>query len=625
MLEKKEDAYNAFNKAIECNPNNANSYNNRGVAASALNWTEEAISAYQQAMDLNPNEKIQRNNKVLLESISWGISDPTAPNNTNTPSLTWLNPTTSSDHQKIIVQDEKNKEARKLCDAPTESSARDISHIRKVVESRARDLANSIQKHQSYQGFPTEETAILMLCGYGGKTKLGKLDRDKWLYLEGTLNGMSYVLEHHDDQSNEELTGEYLVTLQKEFLPKEYIKGDVGDITEMIGFRKKGISIAIENYDGNTDVGYQEWKKQCEEWNENSKSELHNIFMTKDEIDKEPGIRVGIYSENTLAVIVCDEREEPQLKKAADYFFQACDKDMKEAKSDNEKLSIIARTVSWLAKGQLLNDANCRTIGYGILPKLLLKYHLEPTIVQDPQIFKTRSISEIQWAIWYGQQRFAFYQNQNKCKQYLELIETDTFQVDSFEMEFHKERKMREEFFNGLESDLRKTIISAYNSYNVYKVLEGAKKKIDTLPKEQLGNDPDEYYATAKSIGEHIENFFIDRNYTKESSMASLYNINTKIGKLYKKFLSLKEKHDVFGDLCHIYDCIKRAAKEATKSNRFLRPYAIANDTLSFNSAASNNLSVKSDEEWTSYSPNKSPSLVSQHSQMIDIAALPID
>ena len=48
------EALNAYNKAIDLNPNDASAYNNRGLAYDNLDKDDQAIADYDKAIDLNP-------------------------------------------------------------------------------------------------------------------------------------------------------------------------------------------------------------------------------------------------------------------------------------------------------------------------------------------------------------------------------------------------------------------------------------------------------------------------------------------------------------------------------------------------------------------------------------------
>ena len=48
------EALNAYNKAIELNPNDASAYNNRGLAYDNLDKNDLAIADYEKAIELNP-------------------------------------------------------------------------------------------------------------------------------------------------------------------------------------------------------------------------------------------------------------------------------------------------------------------------------------------------------------------------------------------------------------------------------------------------------------------------------------------------------------------------------------------------------------------------------------------
>jgi tetratricopeptide (TPR) repeat protein len=48
------EALNAYNKAIDLNPNDASAYNNRGLAYDNLDKDDQAIADYDKAIELNP-------------------------------------------------------------------------------------------------------------------------------------------------------------------------------------------------------------------------------------------------------------------------------------------------------------------------------------------------------------------------------------------------------------------------------------------------------------------------------------------------------------------------------------------------------------------------------------------
>ena len=50
------EALNAYNKAIDLNPNDASAYNNRGLAYDNLNKDDLAIADYNKAIELNPKD-----------------------------------------------------------------------------------------------------------------------------------------------------------------------------------------------------------------------------------------------------------------------------------------------------------------------------------------------------------------------------------------------------------------------------------------------------------------------------------------------------------------------------------------------------------------------------------------
>jgi len=50
------EALNAYDKAIELNPNDASAYNNRGLAYNNLSKYKQAILSYDRAIELNPKD-----------------------------------------------------------------------------------------------------------------------------------------------------------------------------------------------------------------------------------------------------------------------------------------------------------------------------------------------------------------------------------------------------------------------------------------------------------------------------------------------------------------------------------------------------------------------------------------
>ena len=562
ILKEYHKAYDTYRKATELDPKNAIYYNNMGAAADNIaGWTEEALAAYQQAINLNPHELApQMNNKTTLKKIGWEID----------------NPTTSFDYKKTTTHKEGNKEVKKISDAPSQLSSREISQIRETVEKSARDLSTIIKTHPSYQGFPTTDEAILMLCGYNGEKELNDLSKDEWLYLEGIVNGTKKVLDHHKNQSNKKLTGQYLVEIQKSLLPKETIVGSVIDIKEMPGFRNIDIEVTLNSFDGSTNIAYKEWKEQCKEWNnEDNRHILHNIFMNEDEI-RRGETAAKLETIGKTIIMIYDARKIEQLDTAATYFFEACDKDIQAAKDffkeydktilNDEIVWTIARTGSWLGKGQLFNDANSRTTSFGIVPELLLKYGQKPMITEQKETstYKARSIGIIYGGILYRQQRLEYYKSNNE--EYKELIKNGTFDKNKFEEKFHEERKKREENFKNLSRREKQSTTSAYKSFNVYKKMIQTKRKINKITGEQLKGNKDEFYLFAKEIGKHIEDIFIDRNYSIEASMESMYKVNTKLGGEYKDLEEVKDTDSLFDDLCILYERIQNAIKKAKKT-----------------------------------------------------------
>ena len=55
MLNRFEESLKSYNKAIELNPYQSESYNNKGLALKYLNRIEESNKAFEKAMELDPN------------------------------------------------------------------------------------------------------------------------------------------------------------------------------------------------------------------------------------------------------------------------------------------------------------------------------------------------------------------------------------------------------------------------------------------------------------------------------------------------------------------------------------------------------------------------------------------
>ncbi|GIU71488.1 MAG: hypothetical protein KatS3mg003_0967 [Candidatus Nitrosocaldaceae archaeon] len=69
-LQRYEEAIEAYNKALEINPNYAEAWNNKGYALDELQRYEEAIEAYNKALEINPNYAEAWNNKgIALDEL----------------------------------------------------------------------------------------------------------------------------------------------------------------------------------------------------------------------------------------------------------------------------------------------------------------------------------------------------------------------------------------------------------------------------------------------------------------------------------------------------------------------------------------------------------------------------
>ncbi len=62
-LNKSDEALKAFDKAIEINPQNADAWNNKGVALGNLNKYEDAMVAFDKSIEINPQNTDAWNNK----------------------------------------------------------------------------------------------------------------------------------------------------------------------------------------------------------------------------------------------------------------------------------------------------------------------------------------------------------------------------------------------------------------------------------------------------------------------------------------------------------------------------------------------------------------------------------
>lgn len=592
QLNRNEEALKCQNKAIELDPDRAEYYYNRGNIYYDLDWQEQALADYNQAKSINPSEgKYHFNQGAALIKLGW-----------HEDALTAFEEAQRYGYEDSYLHFQKGN-VLKLLNRPKDaliafeeaqkhdnvdpdlydyieqlkSSIRETPQIREALTQSIKDLATTIENHPSYKGFPTTDEAILMLCGYDGEKELSELSEDELLYLESTVNGTKNVLERHENQPDEELTDQYLTEIQQAFLPEKTIAGSVGNKTEVSGLRKIGIVVPLSSSDGSADIAYKEWRNQCEKWNSDSEHILHNIFMTNEEIAKE-NIELLNYPGAT-SIIVCDERKPEQLDKATNYIFKECNKDIKAVDiffkeydkdiQNDETLCIISRTENWTAKAQPLGDGNSRTTGFGTLPKLLLKHNQEQTMIEQKQtyIFKSRSTGVIYGAIRYGQLRLKYWRDPENSAIYQDLIKRNKFNKKEFEANFNEQRKKREENFNQLNKREKLSTTYAYKSFSVYEKMWEIKRKVNMITKKRIKDDKDGFYSFAKEIGEHIDNLFIDRNYSVESSMESMYKINTKLGGEYEDLKTAKHSDTLFSDLRILYEHIQKAIKNAKKKN----------------------------------------------------------
>ena len=65
------EALNAYNKAIDLNPNDASAYNNRGLAYDNLDKDDLAIADYEKAIELNPKYGDAFNNLAKTLWKTW--------------------------------------------------------------------------------------------------------------------------------------------------------------------------------------------------------------------------------------------------------------------------------------------------------------------------------------------------------------------------------------------------------------------------------------------------------------------------------------------------------------------------------------------------------------------------
>ena len=73
-LNRKEEALNSYDKAIELNPSDATAYSNRGITLRQLNRKEEALSSYDKAIELNPSDATAYYNRGIVHLILGDLS-----------------------------------------------------------------------------------------------------------------------------------------------------------------------------------------------------------------------------------------------------------------------------------------------------------------------------------------------------------------------------------------------------------------------------------------------------------------------------------------------------------------------------------------------------------------------
>src|SRR5436190_9353362 len=186
--EKYDEALESANQAIILDKDNASSHYVKSKILCKYGKYDKALESINRSREIDPYNTLYLFHKINVECLikensPESISSHILPNTNLSPEI---------QHSTELIY--------KTPDLKITSSTRETTQIREAVQNSARDLATIIENHESYQGFPTKEEAILMLCGYDGKKKLDELNRDDWLYLEGTLNGMKYVLERYKNQ-----------------------------------------------------------------------------------------------------------------------------------------------------------------------------------------------------------------------------------------------------------------------------------------------------------------------------------------------------------------------------------------------------------------------------------------
>ena len=73
----------AYQKAIELNPDYAQAYNNLGTVFADLEQFEDAIAAYERALEIDPNFQAAQDNLALIEAA---LNESTEPVDESDPS-----------------------------------------------------------------------------------------------------------------------------------------------------------------------------------------------------------------------------------------------------------------------------------------------------------------------------------------------------------------------------------------------------------------------------------------------------------------------------------------------------------------------------------------------------------